>query len=204
MTPCKKPHDEMNRASFTLRLLPLLLPLLCLLSVSWSDEEKRREKVADSHAIVGDSVKTWKILMTIQGGGGLEAMRFGWHSVQVDSDGESTVRKHAGLQGKIDVFDANAIADSKATVIFHDSITDQQRTAVFRAAAAAINNFELQPKRGGRSEDGWRVTLKMTTARREVSIGGRELGSVADAGDDFLRLIEAVNKFLPGKGLPVE
>ena len=200
MTCSEKSLGETSRRFFAIRSLVLAVPVLFLLRLCWSDEGKGREKAADSHPIVADNVKTWKILMTIQGGGGLEALRFGWHSVQVDSNGKSTVRKHPGLQGGIDVFDENAIANSNATVIFRDSITDEQRTAVFRAAAAAINNFEVQPKRAIGAEDGWRVTLKISTARREVSVGARELGSVAGAGDDFPRLIEAVNKFLPAKG----
>src|SRR5207249_3673923 len=116
-----------------------------------------------------------------------------------DSEGNATVRKHAGLQGGIDVFDENAIAGSNAVITFKDTMTDDQRKAVFRAAAAAINNFELQPKRGSRSEDGWRVTLKIKRDRREVSVGAKELATVADAGEDFPRLIDAVNKVLPAK-----
>lgn len=191
----------MSRAPFALRPLVLMVPVLCLAPFGWSAEEKGRDKGADSHSIVGDNVKKWKILVTVQRGGGLEAVRFGWHSVQVDSDGNATVRKHAGLLGDINVFDESAIANSNANVIFRNSITDEQRTSVFRAAADAINNFELQPNGGTRSEDGWRVTLKMTTARREVSVGAKELGSVAGAGEDFPRLLEAVNKFLPAKGI---
>src|SRR5205814_10364893 len=146
-----------------------LLLVASLLSLGWSEEEKGRAKDADLRSIVGDNVTKWKILMTVQGGGGLEAVRFGWYSVQVDSEGNATVRKHAGLQGGIDVFDENAIAGSNAVVTFKDKMTDEQRKVVFRAAAAAINNFELQPKRGSRSEDGWRVTLKIKRERREIS-----------------------------------
>jgi hypothetical protein len=195
----RKLHGGISRDFLVPRLLLLVVLFPCLLRVCWSDEDKARENAADSHPIVGGNAKTWTMLMTVQGGGGLEAKLIGWQSVQVDSDGRLTVRKHSGHQGRINLFDEEAIANSKATVIFRDSTTAEQRTALFQAAAAAINNFELQPERETRSEDGWRVTLKMTAGRREVSVGARELESVRQAGDDFLRLIEAVNKFLPEK-----
>ena len=204
MTPWKRLVAETSQFPLALRAVSLALLIVCLLRLAWSDEDGGRENDAGSHLIVGENVKSWKLLMTIQGGGGLEALRFGWHSVQVDSSGSATVRKHSGLQGGIDVFDEKAIAASNAAVIFNDSITEDQRKAVFRAASAAINNFELQPKRGARAEDGWRVTLKIRTERREVSVGARELATVAGAGEDVPRLVEAINKFLPEKGISIK
>lgn len=192
-------NPRTRRLVSVLRSLPLFASLLCVASLGWSEEEKAQEKDATSRIIVGDNVKNWKILMTVQGGGGLEAVRFGWHSVQVDSDGKATVRKHAGLQGGIDVFDENAIASSNAVVTFQDKITEEHVKAVVGAAAAAVNNFELQPKRGSRADDGWRVTLKIKRDRREVSVAAKELANVSDAGENFPRLIEAINKFLPAK-----
>jgi hypothetical protein len=200
----ERSHGQINRIFLALQSLVLVVAVLFLWRPGSGNEEQRPERAANSHRVVGDNVKSWSILMTVQGGGGNEALRFGWYSVQVDSDGNSTARKHPGLQGSIDVLDEKAIANSKGSVIFHDAITADQRTAVFQAAAAAINNFELQPTRGTRSEDGWRITLKMTSARREVSVGARELGSIADAGNDIQQLIKSVNTYLPGKGLPVE
>lgn len=169
----------------------------CLGAVGWADEARSGKQGGESHRVVPEKIGKWKMTFTVRAGGGLEALRLGWHSVEIASDGSATVLKHHS----VDVSDEKAMASSNAVVVFRESLNEAQRTAVFRAAAAAVNDFELQRNRpaGSVSEDGWRVALKMTTNRREVSVIARELDSVRDAGDGFPQLIEEINKFLPIK-----
>ncbi|MBI3866341.1 MAG: hypothetical protein HY290_31050 [Planctomycetia bacterium] len=171
----------------------LLLSFVCG-GMAMPDESERRKDTQTPHQVaVRDNIKNWKITLTVGGGGGLEAVRKGWHSVEVPAVGSAIVRKHHS----VDTTDINP----NALVIFNDTITADQRTAVFRAAADALNDFELQRNvpGGSVSEDGWRVSLKMTTRRREISVSARELSDVRDAGEDFTRLIQEINKFLPAK-----
>ena len=166
-------------------------------AVGRTDDAEPSKRDSEPRRIVPENVKDWKITLTVRGGGGLEALRLGWYSVEIPTEGSATVRKHHS----VDVSDEYAIANPNAVVIFRDTLTAEQRTAVFRAAAASTNNFELKRNIPGGtvSEDGWRVTLKIATPRREVSVSARDLTNVRDAGDDFPRLIEEINKFLPAK-----
>ncbi len=187
----------MCRASIALRSLVLTVPLLCLAPFGWSDEEKGRNKGADSHSIVRDNVKKWKILLTVQGGGGLEAKRFGWHSLQVDFDGNTTIRKHAGFQGNINVFDENAIAHSKAKVIFPEF--HNRRATNTRVSWRCRRNQQLRPAANTRTPNRGRLAAHTEDDRdrREISVAAKELQSIAGAGEDFLRLLEAINKIVP-------
>jgi hypothetical protein len=173
----------------------LICCLFSFIAVGRTDEGET--KSPEPRQLIPEKIGKWKMTLTVRGGGGLEALRLGWHSVEISTDGNATVLKHHS----VDVSDEKAMASSNAAVIFRDTPTEEQRTVVFRAAAAAVNNFELQRNRpgGSVSEDGWRVALKITTNRREVSVVARELGSVRDAGDDFPRLIDEINKLLPAK-----
>lgn len=166
---------------------------LALAASAHTDDVDRQNQRSDVGTIIPlNPLKKWKITMTVGCGGGLEGLRFGWHSVELDSDGKATVLHHHGGE-----FNTIPPVSSDTTERFRGQVTDELRTAAYRAAAAAVNNFELQPAKGAWSDDGCRVMLKIETNRREVSVKARELGTLRDGGDDFVRFIDVINGAMP-------
>ncbi|HEY3969189.1 MAG TPA: hypothetical protein VGM05_31855 [Planctomycetaceae bacterium] len=166
-------------------------------TIGWTDDGESGKEGLKPSRLVKEDMTHCKVMLTVRGGGGLEALRFAWHSVDIPSEGPITVRAHRSIDGT----EENATSDPNATVLFRDEITAEQRAKVISAAASAVNHFELQRSRpgGSVSEDGWKVMLKLATSRREVSVKARDLTNVRDAGDDFPRLIEEINKVMPEK-----
>ena len=92
----------------------------------------------------------------------------------------------------------NAIEDSNAIVILDDHVPEKRAVELLAAGAAAVCGFDLTQNRSA-SADGWYIRLKIARTRREITVKLTELVRLADAGDEFVRLVDEVNKLLPDK-----